>query len=119
MTTMCPSFSKPAALFVAPLAAVGADPCFAPGWPSSREHANSGATASSAILQLLPNRENMLANPGPARGLEEMRSIEIERENDVAPDRGQRLRQSDARGDVVPPSPRVDEGLIAQGLDEI
>jgi hypothetical protein len=61
----------------------------------------------------------MSTNPGSIRGFEEMRSVEIEREHDLAPDRGQRLRQSDARGDVVSTRARVDERLVAEGLHEI
>src|SRR5256885_15583559 len=100
MTTMCPSFSRSAVLVGFADPAVRADRCVDASCPSSREHAKSSATASTANLQLLPARENMLTNPGSIRRFEEMRSIEIEREHDVAPNRRQRLRQADAGGDT-------------------
>src|SRR5438105_4628616 len=47
--------------------------------------------------------------------VEEMRSLEVEREHDVGTERRERLRRRDAGGDVVPAGMRVNKGLVAEG----
>ena len=73
-------------------------------------------------------RETRLAHPGerlisadPISGycVEEMRSLEVEREHDVGTERWERLRRRDAGSDVVPTGMRVNKGLVAEGFDEI
>ena len=61
----------------------------------------------------------LLTDPISAGGVEEMRSLQIEREHNVGAERWQRLRWRESRGEIVLPRPRVDERLITEGLDEI
>ena len=60
-----------------------------------------------------------LAEPISADAVEEMRSLEIEREHNVGAERWQRLRRGEPNGEIVPPRAHVDERLITEGLDEI
>ena len=75
-----------------------------------------------------PKAETRLVRPGerltlphavPADCVEEMRSLEIEREHDIGTERRQRLGRRDARGKVVSASAGIDERLVAQRLYEI
>src|SRR4051812_679677 len=121
MTTMCSSFAK-SPTFVFADAIVATDSLRAgAGFVSSREQPTvrplSAATASAETVSV--SGTVLLANPDSIRGLEEMSSVEVEREHDVAADRGQRLRESDAGRNVVTARARVDERLVAQGLHEI
>ena len=63
--------------------------------------------------------EIVLTDPLPADGVEEMRSLEIEREHDVGAERWQRLRWREPRSEIVLPRPRVNERLVSERLDEI
>lgn len=60
-----------------------------------------------------------LADPFSGDGIEEMRSLEVEREHDVGAEGWQRLRRGESRGEIMPSRPRVDERLIAKRLYEI
>ena len=66
-----------------------------------------------------PGESLMLSDPLAAHCLEEMRSLEIERQHDVAAQRWQRLGRRDACGDVMPAGAGIDESLIAQRLYEV
>ena len=66
-----------------------------------------------------PGERLTSADPLAADRVEEMRSLEIERQHDCPPERGQRLGRTETRSNVVPPRPRVDERLVAERLYEI
>ena len=75
-----------------------------------------------------PKAETRLVRPGerltlphavPADCVEEMRSLEIEREHDGGPKRWQRLRRSETRSEVVTARAGIDESLVAERLHEI
>src|SRR5256885_13632545 len=75
-----------------------------------------------------PKGETRLIRPGerltlphalPADCVEEMRSLEIEREHDTTPERWQGLLGRDSRRQVVTTRARVNERLVAEGLYEI
>ena len=66
-----------------------------------------------------PGERFGLADPVSADCVEEMRSLEIEREHDVGAERWQRLRRTESRSEIVAPRARVDERLIAERLYEI
>src|SRR4029079_5245969 len=55
-----------------------------------------------------------LPDPFSARCVEEVRALEFEPERDIAAEGRQRLRQANARGEIVTPGPRIDESLIAE-----
>jgi len=52
-------------------------------------------------------------------GVEEMRSLEIEREHDSGAEGWQLLRRTEPRSDVMSTSARVNEGFVAERLYEI
>lgn len=66
-----------------------------------------------------PGERLALADPFPGDAVEEMRSLEIEREHNVGAERWQRLRRGESRSEVMLPHPRVNERLVTEGLDEI
>ena len=66
-----------------------------------------------------PGERLMLPHAISGDSLEEMRSLEVEREHDVGAERWQRLRGSDARRQIVATSARINERLVAERLHEI
>ena len=66
-----------------------------------------------------PGERLTLPHAFPIDRVEEMRSLEIEREHDVGTERWESLRRRDPRGEVVTPRTRVDECLVAERLYEI
>jgi len=66
-----------------------------------------------------PGERLVLPHAIPGDCVEEMRSLEIEREHDVGTERRESLRGSNPRGHIVAPRSRVDERLIAERLYEI
>ena len=66
-----------------------------------------------------PGERLMLPHAIPGDSLEEMRSLEVEREHDVGAERWQRLRGSDPRRQIVATSARINERLVAERLHEI
>ena len=66
-----------------------------------------------------PGERLTLPHAFPADGIEEMRSLEIQREHHIATERWETLHGRDTRRKVVTPRPRVDECLVAERLYEI
>ena len=66
-----------------------------------------------------PDERLALTDPRSADGVEEMRSLEIERERDVGAGRWQGLGWRQSRREIMLPRARVDERLITEGLHEI
>ena len=66
-----------------------------------------------------PDERLALTDPRSADGVEEMRSLEIEREHDVGAGRWQGLGWRQSRSEIMLPRAHVDERLITEGLHEI
>src|SRR2546423_11484011 len=66
-----------------------------------------------------PGQRLPLTDPIPADSVEEMRSLEAEREHDIGAEGWQRLRRRETSREIVTPRARVDERLITEGLDGI
>ena len=66
-----------------------------------------------------PGERLTLPHALPADCVEEMRSLEIEREHDAAAQLWERLRGSDSGSQIVTTSTRVDKRLVAERLYEI
>ena len=75
--------------------------------------------AKAETRLVLPGERLTLPHAVPIDCVEEMRSLEIEREHDVRSQWREILRGRDARREVVTTRPRIDERLVAQGLYEI
>ena len=60
-----------------------------------------------------------LSDPLTAHCVEEMRSLQMERQDEGASERWQRLGRRDACGDVVPAGAGINERLISERLYEI
>ena len=66
-----------------------------------------------------PGERLKLPHAIPGDCVEEMRSLEIEREHDAGAERWESLRRRNPRSEVVTPRPRVNERLVAERLYEI
>ena len=66
-----------------------------------------------------PDERLLLTDPISADSVEEMRSLESEREHNVGAEGWQRLRWREAGREIVTPRPRVDERLITERLNKI
>ena len=82
-------------------------------------HVATRAWLKAETRLVRPGERLTLPHAFPIDRVEEMRSLEIERQHDCPPERGQRLGRTETRSNVVPPRPRVDERLVAEGLYEI
>ena len=84
---------------------------------SGKEHTRHWLKPETRLIR--PGEKLTLPQALPTDGVEEMRSIEIEREHDSGADGWQLLRRTDARCDVMSTSARVNKSFVAERLYEI
>ena len=84
---------------------------------SGKEHPSHWVKPETRLIR--PDERLKLAQALSTDCVEEMRSLEIEREHDSGAERWQRLLRTDPRSDVMSTSARVNKGLVAERLREI
>ena len=84
---------------------------------SGKEHPSHWVKPETRLIR--PEERLILSQALSTDGIEEMRSLEVEREHDSGAERWQRLLRTHPRRDVMSASVRVNKSLVAERLREI